>query len=87
MGTTTAQRDLIEILVHDHREVEELFDKFEATADPERRQDISEAAITELVRHSVAEEQYLYPAARKALPDGDEIAEHEIAEHAEPNGT
>ena len=83
MSTPTGQRDLIEILVHDHREVEELFAKFEATTDPERRQDISEAVITELVRHSVAEEQYLYPTARKALPDGDQIAEHEIAEHAE----
>jgi hemerythrin superfamily protein len=83
MSTTTTQRDLIEMLVHDHREVEELFAKFEATTDPERRADISEATIAELVRHSVAEEQYLYPTARKMLPDGDEIAEHEIAEHAE----
>jgi len=74
---------VIEVLVHDHREVEELFAKFEATSDPEARQDISEAVITELVRHSVAEEQYVYPTARKVLADGDQIAEHEIAEHAE----
>lgn len=39
--------------------------------------------ITELVRHSVAEEQYLYPTARKALADGDEVPDHELAEHAE----
>jgi len=26
---------------------------------------------TELVRHSVAEEQYLYPTARRVLPDGE----------------
>lgn len=31
----------------------------------------------------MAEEQYLYPTARKVLPDGDEVADHEIAEHAE----
>ena len=31
----------------------------------------------------MAEEQYLYPAARTTLPNGDRIAEHEIAEHAE----
>jgi hemerythrin superfamily protein len=39
--------------------------------------------ITELVRHSVAEEMYMYPAARKALPDGDQLADHELEEHAE----
>jgi hypothetical protein len=39
--------------------------------------------IAELVRHSVAEEMFMYPAARKALPDGDKIADHELAEHAE----
>src|SRR5439155_14899704 len=30
-----------------------------------------------------AEEMYMYPAARKALPDGDKVADHEIEEHAE----
>jgi len=39
--------------------------------------------IAELVRHSVAEEMYVYPTARKVLPDGDQVAEHEIREHAE----
>ena len=38
--------------------------------------------ITELVRHSVAEEMYLYPAARKAIPGGDQLADREIEEHA-----
>jgi hypothetical protein len=40
-------------------------------------------AIAELVRHSVAEEAYLYPTARRALPDGDRIADHETGEHAD----
>jgi hemerythrin superfamily protein len=35
----------------------------------------------------VAEEEYLYPATRKALPDGDRLADHEIAEHAEAERT
>jgi len=83
VSTTTTQRDLIDLLIHDHREVAELFNRFEDEDDAQRRQDIGEATIAELVRHSVAEEMYLYPAARKALPDGDALAEHEIAEHAE----
>lgn len=40
-------------------------------------------AIAELVRHSVAEEQYLYPALCEHLDGGDELADHDIAEHAE----
>lgn len=83
MSTPTDSRDLIDVLVHDHREVEDMFAEFERTTDPGRRQDIANAFITELVRHSVAEEQYLYPTVRKVLPDGDQVADHEIDEHAE----
>jgi hypothetical protein len=38
--------------------------------------------IAELVRHSVAEEEYMYPAARKTLEGGDQLADHELEEHA-----
>jgi hemerythrin superfamily protein len=76
--------DLIDVLVTDHRTVESLFAELEAgTGDPEHRKRLSDVAIAELVRHSVAEEMYLYPAARKALPDGERVSEHEIREHAE----
>ena len=37
--------------------------------------------IAELVRHSEAEEQFLYPTAREKLAGGDETTDHEIAEH------
>jgi hemerythrin superfamily protein len=39
--------------------------------------------ISELVRHSVAEEMYVYPAMRKYLADGDEAVEHDVKEHKE----
>lgn len=78
------QPDLIDILVEDHREVQALFAELEAGGGtPERRRDLADACIAELVRHSVAEEQYLYPLARTVLADGDVLTEHEIAEHAE----
>jgi len=80
----TRQRDLIEVLVHDHREVEAMFADLERSVDdPAHRRRVADAVIAELVRHSVAEEEYLYPTARRALPDGDALADHEIAEHAE----
>lgn len=81
--TTTRQLDLIDAIIADHREVEGVFAEIEASGDPRNRRELVEHVIAELVRHSVGEEQYLYPTARKVLPDGDKIADHEIAEHAE----
>jgi hemerythrin superfamily protein len=77
------RRDVIGVLTHDHREVEELFGKLEAATpdDGQTRRELTDQVIMELVRHSVAEEMYLYPATRKYLPDGDAIADKEIAEH------
>ncbi len=75
--------NLISVLVHDHREVEEMFTEFESGApDSARRAELRDKLITELVRHSVAEEMYLYPTTRKALPGGDQLADREIEEHA-----
>jgi hemerythrin superfamily protein len=81
--TTTKPQDLIDAIVSDHRQAEGVFDEIEASGDARLRRELVEHVITELVRHSVAEEMYLYPTARKVLPDGDELADHEIAEHAE----
>jgi hemerythrin-like domain-containing protein len=78
------QDDLINVITTDHREVEEAFGELERrTGTAEHRRQLVDHVITELVRHSVAEEQFMYPQARKALPDGDQIADHEIEEHAE----
>lgn len=82
----------ITMLTKDHREAESLFGKIEAcTGNDEktlaRKQDLTEEVITELIRHSIAEEEYLYPAVRDALPDGNQIADHEISEHSEAEKT
>ncbi|MEU7057992.1 hemerythrin domain-containing protein [Streptomyces sp. NPDC046197] len=80
--------DVIQELTTDHREVEEIFAQIEAlpTGD-KRRKDLAEQATIELVRHSVAEEMYLYPAVRHHLPDGDSIADREIEDHSEAERT
>ncbi|OBA99033.1 hemerythrin [Mycobacteriaceae bacterium 1482268.1] len=80
---TTHQQDLIDDIVTDHREVKAIFEELENNTDPGARRQLVEHVITELVRHSVGEEMYLYPAARKALSDGDKIVDHELHEHAE----
>jgi hemerythrin superfamily protein len=75
--------DLIDVLVADHRAVEELFTELQSpTVDASRRAELRDRVIAELVRHSAAEERYLYPTARAALPGGDALADREQAEHA-----
>ncbi|MEV1142759.1 hemerythrin domain-containing protein [Micromonospora sp. NPDC049799] len=87
-NTQTTQQDVVDVLTADHREVEVLFVELESRqGTPEHRRHLADVVIAELVRHSVAEEMYVYPTARKALPDGDQIAEHEISEHADAERT
>jgi len=74
--------DVIELLERDHREVEEMFGEFERATDPQERRTIADKIIIELVKHSEAEEQAVYPTMRQALPDGDKLVEHEISEHS-----
>ncbi|MEU8086238.1 hemerythrin domain-containing protein [Micromonospora sp. NPDC049101] len=85
---TADDHDVVDILVADHREVETLLVELETRqGPPEHRRRLADVVIAELVRHSVAEEAYVYPIARKALPDGDEIADREISEHADAERT
>jgi hemerythrin-like domain-containing protein len=77
-------KTMIDVLIEDHREVEQLFQELESpTTEAGRRGNLATVAIAELVRHSVAEEMYLYPTTREVLSDGDQLADHEIAEHSE----
>ncbi|WP_327585237.1 hemerythrin domain-containing protein [Nonomuraea sp. NBC_00507] len=78
------QQDVIAVLVVDHREVEELFSRLEHMVGriDEKAETLAEQVVIELVRHSVAEEAYLYPAVREHVPGGDALADEEIAEHA-----
>ncbi|WP_030255086.1 hemerythrin domain-containing protein [Streptomyces violens] len=74
--------DVIEELTTDHREVTELFQQIESsTPGSDERKRLADHLTIELVRHSVAEEQHLYPAVRKHLPEGNALADKEIADH------
>ncbi|RSS65364.1 hemerythrin domain-containing protein, partial [Streptomyces sp. WAC06614] len=74
--------DVVRELTADHDEVKDFFRKLAGTTAPEQRREIADQLTIELVRHSVAEEQYLYPAVREHLDGGDRIADKEIADHA-----
>jgi hemerythrin superfamily protein len=85
------QRDVIEILTHDHREVEQMFAELEglrgATDEDsaQRRKDLVEQATIELVRHSVAEEAEVYPRVKDKISEQE--AEQAKREHAEAEET
>ena len=73
--------DVIDELTTDHREALELLDRIMSVTDPEERRELADTVISELVRHSVAEEMYVYPAMREHMPNGDEAVEHDTQEH------
>src|SRR5919205_2392997 len=85
------QRDVIEVLEHDHREVEEMFAELEslrgASTDEARarRKDLADQVTIELVRHSVAEEVLVYPEVDEKVSR--EEADHAREEHAEAEET
>ena len=85
------QRDVIEILEQDHREVEEMFRELESlrgasTEEQQaRRKELTEQVTIELVRHSVAEEVIVYPKVENQVSA--EEAEHAREEHAEAEET
>ncbi|WP_049577663.1 hemerythrin domain-containing protein [Streptomyces sp. SBT349] len=75
--------DIIHELTTDHREVEGMFSDIESLPPGEpRRKELADQVTIELVRHSIAEEQHLYPAVREHVPEGDRIADREIEDHA-----
>jgi hemerythrin superfamily protein len=85
------QRDVIEILEHDHREVEEMFTELESLRGAsteeaqQRRKTLAEQVTIELVRHSVAEEVLVYPQVEEKISA--EEVEHAREEHAEAEET
>jgi hemerythrin superfamily protein len=80
MGTAP---DVVDVLTADHRDVTALIGEIWSVRDPMIRRDLTDTAISELVRHAVAEEMYVYPAMRKYLPEGDKAVEHDVEEHKE----
>jgi hemerythrin superfamily protein len=85
------QHDVIDILVQDHREVEEMFQELEGlrgrTGDEDRarRKELVDKVTIELVRHAVAEETQVYPVVKQKVSE--EEAERAKREHAEAEKT
>ena len=70
-------RDAVRVLTDDHREVEELFRRFEKTGPRahKSRQDLVHRITEALSVHASIEEELLYPAARDVVTDEDDVLE------------
>jgi hemerythrin superfamily protein len=78
--SAAGQKDAIQLLKADHREVERLFKQFEDASGDERRMQLSERICMELKIHTEIEEEIFYPACREFLKE-DEIVNESIVEH------
>lgn len=72
----------IEMLIADHENVRRLFDEYEELvddeADEEDRQALAEEICAMLTVHSMLEQEIIYPAAREAVDDQDQLDEAEV---------
>lgn len=83
--STDSPRDAVALLKSDHRQVEDLFSKFEA-ADDDELGTIAERVCQLLTVHAQIEEELLYPAAKEAF-EGDEENTELVLEAAIEHGT
>ena len=81
MTTPAQEQDVVDVLTEDHEDVTQLLIDIQSSVDTKERRDLADIVITELVRHSVAEEMFVYPVMREHLPNGEEAVEHDIEEH------
>jgi hypothetical protein len=80
---TKNAHDLIDILTHDQRGLEDLLGELTVARDLGERRRILDDVTIELVWHAVVEETHLYPAVRRHLPDGDRVADKYASENAQ----
>ncbi|MEI2784367.1 MAG: hemerythrin domain-containing protein [Candidatus Nanopelagicales bacterium] len=77
------EQDVIDLLMSEHREVESLLDQIAQTEQQPNARDIADQVIAMLIKHSVAEEMYVYPAMEEYLENGKQEVEHDKQEHQE----
>lgn len=68
----------IELLKQDHRKVEKLFEQFENEDDNEEKRDIVRRICSELIIHTLLEEQIFYPACREGGVEDDTMDEAQV---------
>jgi hemerythrin superfamily protein len=78
-ATRFTAEDVIDVLLEDHREFEGLLGRLTSGRDG----DLAGVLTATLVRHAIAEEEYVYPTVRDHVTGGDRIADRGMAQHAQ----
>lgn len=75
-------QDVVDLLLEQHEQVRQLFSQVEQATGGARR-DAFEQLVRLLAVHETAEEEVVYPAVRKMVDDGDDLADARTAEEDE----
>jgi hypothetical protein len=73
------QMDAVALLKADHRKVEDLFAKFEATKSTAKKQTLVQQICTELSVHTMIEEEIFYPACTGEIEE--DVVQEAYVEH------
>jgi len=71
--------DVVDLLVHQHSQIRDLFDEVENRIGDERK-DAFERLVRLMAVHETAEEEIIHPLARRTLPGGTEIVDDRLEE-------
>lgn len=78
-GYRPGGRSLVDLVVEEHHRITALARELaHPGTDDARRREVADVFAAAVSRHLSAEEQYLYPALRGALPDGGKLADRGI---------
>ncbi|HZX29400.1 MAG TPA: hemerythrin domain-containing protein, partial [Telluria sp.] len=81
---TTRTNDATRLLAQDHREVEAMFEKFEALGERAKvsKKKLAEEICQALIVHTRLEEELFYPAARECGKEFEDLIDEAVVEHA-----
>ncbi len=76
--------DAIELLTQQHREVKEMFDRFENMTDRAKvsKKKLADEICNALIMHTTIEEEIYYPATREASEETEDMVDEAVVEHA-----
>ena len=84
MTTANKTQDAITLLTAQHREVHEMFEKFENMTDRAKvsKKKLADEICQALIMHTTIEEEILYPAVREATEETEDMVDEAVVEHA-----
>lgn len=84
MPRTNGQIDAVDLLTQQHREVKDMFDRFENMTDRAKvsKKKLADEICNALIMHATIEEEIYYPATREASEETEDMVDEAVVEHA-----